>query len=196
MSDLLRNIKILLDDAIVSERKTASIYVMLNEAREGLVNEKFVDVAGLKMPNFLISLPDIKERLDGLESMKFAVEMRIEDKNRKDSEKKEIRWKESTAKIRQKDEYTLEGIETWYISHYEMFPNYGDIHSPLLREEARKLVASGFDLAFNCSYGTGSVIATDGGFIIELWQYMNKTAMCKNTLDEVIDWIIYFYENG
>jgi hypothetical protein len=196
MSDLLRNIKILLDDAIVSERKTASIYVMLNEAREGLVNEKFVDVAGLKMPNFLISLPDIKERLDGLESMKFAVEMRIEDKNRKDSEKKEIKWKESTAKIRQKDEYTLEGIETWYVSHYEMLPNYGDIHNPLFREEARKLVASGFDLAFNCSHGTGSVIATDGGFIIELWQYMNKTAMCKNTLDEVIDWIIYFYENG
>ena len=89
----------------------------------------------------------------------------------------------------------MEGIETWHISHYEMVANYEDIHNPLFKEEARKLVASGFNLAFNCSNGTGNILAADGGFVIELWQNMKKTIVCKSTLDDVIDWVISFYES-
>lgn len=194
MSDLLKNINTLLDDVIASESKTMNIYAKLNEACEGLVNEKFIDVAGLHRPNFLVFMTYIKAHLGELESIKFAVEMRIEDRDKRDLKDIESKWKECIAKIPQKDEFTLEGIETWHVSHYEMVPDYGAIHSPLFKDEAMKLIASGFSLAFNCSNGTGSILVTEGGFTIELWQYMKKTVIYKNTLDDVIDWIIYFYE--
>lgn len=196
MSDLLENINILLDDAIASEHKSLDTYAKLTETYEGLLDEKFADVAGLNRPNFFVSMIDIKNRISELEAIKFAVELRIADKDKRDSENKENKWKELTGKIPQKDEYTLEGIETWYISHFEMNPNYADMHNPLLREEARKLVASGFSLAFNFSRGTGSILKTESGFTIELWQYQKKTTICKDTLDEVIDWIIYFSDQG
>lgn len=149
MSDLLKNINTLLDEAIVSERKSLSIYAKLTEACKGLVDEKFTDVAGLHRPNFFVSMIDIKNRIGELENIKFAVESVMADKDRRDSQNKENKWKESTEKIPQKDEFMLEGIETWHISQFEMNPNYADMHNPLLREEARKLVASGFSLAFN-----------------------------------------------
>ena len=196
MSDLLKSIDTLLDEAIVSERNSLNIYAKLTEAYEGFINEKFADVVGLHRPNFLTSMIDINNRICELERAKFAVESRISDKDRRDSQNKENRWKESTAKIPQKDEFTLEGIETWHISQFEMNPNYADMHNPLLREEAVKLVASGFSLAFNFSHGTGSILETECGFAIELWQNRKKMTICKDSLDEVIDWIIYFSDQG
>jgi hypothetical protein len=208
MSDLLKNINILLDEAIASEYSSLNVYVRLTEAYEGLENEKFADVVGLRKPNFFSVVIDKKNWIDELKNIKFHIESKISldnikchieskmsDKDRRDLEYKESRWKESIGKIHQKDEFALEGIETWYISNYEMIPNYADVQTPLFREEARKLVASGFNLGFNCSNGTGSVFATDCGFVIELWQHMKKTAICKGTLDEVVDWIIHFYDH-
>lgn len=194
MSDLLKRIYVMLDEVMASELNTLNIYARLAEAYEELDNEKSADVAGLYKPNFFVFMNYIKAHESELNSIKFAIESRIAEKHKRDSEITMRRWKENIGKIPQKDEFTLEGIETWYISHFEMLPNYGSIHNPLFREEARKLVASGFNLAFNCSNGTGSIIASDCGFTIDLWQYMKKTTICKSTLDEVIDWIIHFYD--
>lgn len=194
MSDLLKRIYIMLDEVIASELNTLNIYARLAEAYEGLDNEKSIDVAGLYKPNFFVFMNYINAHEGELNSIKFAVESRIAEKHKRDSEINMCRWKENIGKIPQKDEFTLEGIETWYISHFEMIPNYEAIHSQLFREEARKLVASGFNLAFNRSNGTGSIFASDCGFTIELWQHMKKTVICKSTLDEVIDWIIHFYD--
>jgi hypothetical protein len=103
------------------------------------------------------------------------------------------KWEESIKKIPQKDEFELEGIKTWHINHSEMIPNSEYIHEQLFREEAVKLLAKGFDLAFNDDNGVGSIHVTDDGFDIELWQYYKKKVIHKKTLDEVLDWIIYFY---
>ncbi len=194
MSDFLKNINTLLDDAIASEITTLDIYAKLVEAYEGLGNEKFEDVSGLHRPNFVTYMTYIKAHLGELESIKFPIKMRIEDKERKNSENIMSKWKECIKKIPLKDEYSLEGIETWHISHHEMIPCFREVHNPLFREEARKLVACGFNLAFNDSNGTGNILATEGGFVIESWRYMKKTVIYKNTLDEVLDWIVYFYD--
>lgn len=105
------------------------------------------------------------------------------------------KWKDAIKKIPQKDEFELEGIKTWHINNFEMIPNSGDMHEPLFREEAVKLLAAGFDLAINDENGVGSIIVTNDGFDIELWQYNKKKVIHKKTLDEVLDWIIYFYDN-
>lgn len=104
------------------------------------------------------------------------------------------KWEESIKKIPEKDEFELEGIKTWHINHFEMIPNSSDIHEQLFREEAVKLLAAGFDLAFNDQNGVGSILVTNDGFDIELWQHNKKKVIYKKTLDEVLDWIIYFYD--
>jgi len=106
------------------------------------------------------------------------------------------KWDEAIKKIPQKDEFELEGIESWHISKCEMIPNSTDIHSQLFREEAIKLIASGFDLAFNTGHGVGNIRVVDNGFTIELWQNKKKTEIHKNTLNNVLDWIISFYKDG
>lgn len=105
------------------------------------------------------------------------------------------KWKESIKTIPQKDEFELEGIKSWHISHFEMIPNFRCMHEPLFREEAIKLLVAGFDLAINDEYGVGSIRVTDDGFVIELWQNNKKKNIHKKTLDELLDWIIYFYDN-
>jgi len=107
----------------------------------------------------------------------------------------EDKWKEYIKKIPQKDEFELEGIKNWHINHFEMIPNFRAMHEPLFREEAIKLLAAGFDLAINDEYGVGSIRVTTDGFVIELWQNNKKKNIHKKTLDEVLDWIIYFYDN-
>jgi hypothetical protein len=194
MSDLLKKIDIMLNDVIASEVNTLNIYARLAEAYEGLSNEKHIDVAGLYKPNFFTYVTYIKAHLGELENIKFHVESNMTGKDKRDSENMVSRWKESIKKIPQKDEFSLEGIETWYISHCEMNPNYADIRSPLLKEDAVKLIASGFSLAFNCSNGTGNIIVADSGFTIELWQYMKKTVIHKETLDDVLEWVALLYE--
>ncbi len=105
------------------------------------------------------------------------------------------KWKESIKKIPQKDEFELEGIKNWHIYRHGMIPNFRGMHEPLFREEAAKLLAAGFDLAINDEYGVGSIHVIDDGFVIELWQYNEKKVIHKETLDELLDWIIYFYDN-
>lgn len=196
MSDLLKNIDTLLNEVMTSEANTLNIYARLIKAYEGLANEKFVDVAGLNRPNFIAHMTYIRTLMSELENIKFAVESRLHDKDRRELKNKIDRWEESIKKIPLKDEYSLEGIETWHVSHYEMVPDSTDIHSPLFKEEAVKLLASGFDLAINDECGTGSILVTNDGFDIELWQYNKKKVIHKKTLDEVIDWLIYFYDHG
>lgn len=195
MSDLLKNINVLLADAIASEKSTMDIYARLEKAYEGLRNEKFADVVGLHKPNLFVFMRNIGTNIEELNSLKFAIESRLNDKDKEELKNMIDKWNESIKKIPQKDEFTLEGIETWHISRYEMNPNYADTHSPLFKEEAVKLIASGFDLAFNTSHGTGSIHVEDNVFMIELWQYMKKTEIYKDTLDEVLDWIAYFYDH-
>lgn len=105
------------------------------------------------------------------------------------------KWEESIKKIPQKDEFELEGIKNWHIYQFEMIPNSEGIHEQLFREEAVKLLAAGFDLAINVEHGVGSICVTNDGFAIELWQYNKKKVIYKKTLDEVLDWIIYFYDH-
>ena len=104
-------------------------------------------------------------------------------------------WNESIKKIPRKDEFELEGIKNWHICHFEMIPNGGGIHEQLFREEAFKLLSSGFNLAINTEKGVGSIHVLKDGFMIELWQYNKKKEIYKKTLDEILDWIIYFYES-
>jgi hypothetical protein len=198
MSDLLEKINVLLDDVIASENNTMNIYAKLAEAYEELGNEKFADVAGLYKPNFFVFMRYIKAHIGELDNIQFAIESRITDKDKKESENAINRWNEAIKKIPQKDEFTLEGIETWHILHHEMIANYADMHNPLFKEEAIKLIASGFNLGFNTDRGTGSIRVTDDGlsteFIIELWQNMKKVNIYKNSLDDVVDWLIRFCE--
>lgn len=105
------------------------------------------------------------------------------------------KWEDAIKKIPQIDEYELEGIKNWHISCFGMIPNSGDIHEKSFREEAAKLLDAGFNLAINTEKGVGSIITTDDGFTIELWQNKNKKFIHKETLDEVLDWVIYFYDN-
>lgn len=196
MSELLKNIKTMLDVAIASENYTMKIYVNLIKAYEELGDEKFRDVAGLYKPNIYLFIRDIKNHMEEIDKIKFPIDLRIADIDKEEMQKKINKWKESIKKIPEKDEYSLEGIETWHISQYEMNPNYPDIHRQLFRDEAKKLIASGFDLAFNTDKGTGSIRTTDNGFRIELWQYMKKTEIGEHTLDDVLDWLIHFYETN
>ena len=106
------------------------------------------------------------------------------------------RWNENIKKIPQKDEFTLEGIDHWHMYGFEMIPNIIECskRNQELRDEAERLIMSGFDLGFNNNSGVGSILrAESGGFVIELWQNLMKTEILKETLDEVLDWIIYFY---
>lgn len=105
------------------------------------------------------------------------------------------KWEDAVKKIPQKDEFELEGIKTWHINHFEMIPNSSDIHEPLFKEDAVKLLGAGFDLAINDQNGVGNVIVKSDGFDIELWQNNKKSVIHKDTFDEVLDWIIYFYDH-
>lgn len=196
MSELLKNINILLADAIQSEHNTMTIYTKLVKAYEELGNEKFEDVAGLYKPNLFMTMQDIKNHVENLESLKFSIESRLTEKEKKESENIINKWNKSIEIIPLKDEFSLEGIETWHVSHYEMIPNSTEIHSPLFKEDALKLLAAGFNLAINDELGTGSIIVTNDGFDIELWQHMNKKIIHKKTLDDVLDWLISFYDEG
>lgn len=196
MSDLLHRMSDLTRKAIESETNTANLYFELNKAYEEIGNEKFTDVVGLHRPNFHVLMLDIKNHTDILNQNKFAVDLRIDDIAEKENKKLIERWNESIKKIPQKDDSSLEGIETWHVSHHEMIPNSAEMHNPLFREEAVKLLAAGFDLAINDDFGTGSILVSNDGFDIELWQYNNKKVIHKKTLDEVIDLLINFYEKG
>lgn len=189
MSDLLNNIKILLDEAIASENNTMNVYISLTTAYGGLPNEKSKDVAGLYVQNFFPAIQDIKNRITELENERFHIVSKI-------AKNAISRWNEAIKKIPRKNEFDLEGIKTWYISNYEMLPEPTEVHKALFREEAARLLDSGFYLAFNTNRGVGRVIVADGGFVIELPRHMKKTQIEKATLDEVLDWIIHFYENG
>lgn len=105
------------------------------------------------------------------------------------------KWEDAIKKIPQIDEYELEGIKHWRISDFEMIPIYDGIHEKSFREEAARLIDAGFNLAINTENGVGSVLVRDDGFTIELWQYNNKRLIHKASLDEVLDWVIYFYDN-
>ncbi len=196
MSDLLQRIGDLTRKAIESEANTANLYLELSKAYEEIGNEKFADVAGLHRPNLHFFINDITNHTDILKQNKFAIESRIDDIAEKENKKLLERWNECIKKIPQKDEFSLEGIETWHVFHYEMIPNSIEMHNPLFREEAIKLIASGFNLAINDDHGTGSIIVTNEGFDIELWQHNKKKVIHKKTLDEVLDYLIYFYEHG
>lgn len=105
------------------------------------------------------------------------------------------KWNENIKKIPQVDEFALEGIKHWHIYNFEMIldvPNY-DMRDQEARDEAARLVAAGFDLGFNENHGVGYVRREDRGFVIELWQNLVKTEFRKETLDEVLDWVIYFH---
>jgi hypothetical protein len=54
MTELLNTIDGLLENAIESEHNLMNIYARLTRAYDGLGNEKFADVAGLKKPNFFV----------------------------------------------------------------------------------------------------------------------------------------------
>jgi hypothetical protein len=198
MSDLLNRINALIDEVIASENNTMSVYAKLAEAYEELGNEKFTDVAGLYKPNFFVFMRDTRANIEELDNIQFAIEGRIVEKEKKESEDVISRWNKAIEKIPQKDEFTLEGIETWHINNYEMVANNIDMQNPLFKEETVRLIASGFNLAFNMDRGTGNIHITKDGlatvFTIELWKYMKKENIYKETLDEVIDWMIHFYE--
>jgi len=85
MSELLNNIKGLLDEAIESEHNLMNIYARLTRAYDGLGKEKFADVAGLKKPNFFTFIREGKVNKEELENIKFAVETQI--KNNEDRRK-------------------------------------------------------------------------------------------------------------
>ncbi len=104
------------------------------------------------------------------------------------------KWRDAIKKIPQIDEYELEGIRHWRISDFEMIPNYEGIEEKSFREEAVRLLGAGFNLAINTENGVGSIIVREDGFTIELWQNNNKKFIHKETLDEVLDWVIYFYK--
>lgn len=105
------------------------------------------------------------------------------------------KWEDAIKKIPQKDEFELEGIKTWHIYSSDMVPNPSDMHGSLFREDAAKLLDAGFNLAINDENGVGSIIVTNDGFDIELWQNNKKSVIHKETFDDVLDWIIYFYDH-
>ncbi len=119
----------------------------------------------------------------------------IEHDNVMETEKEKInRWNESIKKIPQKDEYELEGIKNWNIYDFKMVPNSSGMQEELFRDEGVRLLDAGFDLAINTEYGVGDVHVLKDRFRIELWQNDKKKDIYKDTLGEVLDWIIYFYE--
>lgn len=117
------------------------------------------------------------------------------------------KWNENIKKILQIDEFTLEGIVHWQVYRFKMIPNVSELEcgksNQKFRDEAAKLIAVGFDLGFNEEYGVGDILIEEKvneigekiirGFIIELWQDSVETRIYKETLDEVLDWIIYFH---
>ncbi len=194
MSDLLKRIADLTRGAIESEAKTMNLYFELNKAYEELVNEKFKDVVGLNRPNLTIFMLDIKNHTEILSNNKFAVESRIDEKAEKERKKWEEEWNDCIKKIPQKDEYNLEGINTWRISQFQMVPDGISVREPLFKEEMIKLIAAGFRLGFNDEFGTGNIRVEDNGFTIELWQWNKQKIIHKNTIDEVIIWLTNFFE--
>ena len=87
MTELLGNIKNLLDEAIESEHNLMNIYARLSRAYDGLGNGRFADVAGLKRPNFFPFIHEGKVNKEELENIKFAVETQI--KNNEERRKKD-----------------------------------------------------------------------------------------------------------
>lgn len=114
------------------------------------------------------------------------------------------RWNENIKNIPQKDEYMLDGIDHWHVHRFEMIPDMSDIEcgkcNKEFRDEADKLISAGFDIGFNTDHGVGHIKIEDRekkkGFIVELWQNQFKTEIIKDTLDEVLDWVIYFHCNN
>lgn len=87
MSELLKYINGILDEAIESENNLMNIYVRLIRSYEGLEKEKFEDVAGLKKPNFFAFMHDGRSNKEELEVIKFAIEAKI--KNNEERRKKD-----------------------------------------------------------------------------------------------------------
>ena len=87
MTELLNNIKGLLDEAIEYEHNLMNTYAKLTRTYDGLGNEKFADVAGLKKPNFFEFMRGEKVNKEELENIKFAIETQI--KHNEDRRKKE-----------------------------------------------------------------------------------------------------------
>ncbi len=194
MSDLLKRISDLTSDVIESEARTTSLYFELNKAYGELLNEKFEDVVGLHVPNLTIFMLDIKNHTEILSNSKFALNSRMDDMAEKERKKLKEQWNECITKIPQKDEYNLEGINTWRISQFQMVPDGISMRKPLFKEEMIKLIAAGFRLGFVDEYGTGSIHIEDNGFTIELWKWSRQKIIHKNTIDDVIIWLTNFFE--
>jgi hypothetical protein len=88
MPGLLNTINGLLEKATEQQNNLMNTYAQLNKAYEGLQKEKFVDVAGLKRPNFFVFIQDVHEHKEEFENIKFTVETQI--KNNEERRKKEI----------------------------------------------------------------------------------------------------------
>lgn len=114
------------------------------------------------------------------------------------------KWNESIKKISQIDEFALRDINRWHINKFRLYPNMVELEveakNTALLNEAKLLMEAGFDLGFNESHGVGDIVIEERGigkkekvFVIELWQNRIKQRIIKDTLDEVIEWIIYFH---
>lgn len=187
-SYLLNNIKINLDDAITSEKNIVKIFSELDNYYNGLLNEKAKDVAGLHRPNFFTVILEINAQIAELENERFRIVTKLHE-NAIDN------WNECIAKIPKKNDFELEGINTWCISlNYEMVPNNEDVGTELFKKEAAILFRTGFDIGINTDKGTGTIFVVDDGYIIRLWQNLKKTDIKKLTLGGVLDWIECFYD--
>lgn len=197
----LAEIRDMLQSTTDTIENVIALDIKLNQSYEELMSTaKAAEVAGLHRPNVFPMIQQLKEQKEALDSLKFAVECHMEDAEKSIEKAKEDRWAECIKKIPQKDEFELEGIKNWRISQFAMIPNSAGLHEKSFREEAYKLLASGFDLAFNTDHGVGSIRKANDdiikdGFFIEFWQDLKKKDIYKKTLDEVLDWIIYFYDN-
>lgn len=108
------------------------------------------------------------------------------------------KWNENIKKIPQMDEYTLEGIKHWHMHQFKMVLDSSVCceYDGEIRDEAARLIDAGFDIGFNENHGVGHAHREGSGFVIELWQKHSKAEFRKDTLNEVLDWIIYFHNKG
>ena len=73
------------------------------------------------------------------------------------------------------------------------------------RDEAKKLIYAGFDIGFSEAHGAGTILVDERdkkigdkvlkerSFTIELCQKSSTVRFHKETLEEVLDWLIYFH---
>ena len=192
----LANVRELLQSTSDAIENVIKLEVSVHQAYEELMGTaKAVDIAGLYRPNIYLMIQGLKEQKETLDNFQFSVECNIKNNNERREKSAQDKWEECIIIIPQKDEFRLQGIENWHISLREMVPNSAGIHKKSFREEAYKLMAAGFPIAFNTDYGVGGIHKAEEGFVIELWQDVKKTDIYKKTLDEVLDWIIYFYDS-